>query len=127
MRRGEVWLASFDPSLGSEAMKTRPCVVVSADASNRVVERLGRGVVTVVPLTTNTERVHGFQALIPADSANGLPTDSKAHAEQVRALDHSRFARRLGALDAERVAAVDEALLVHLGSFDRFSPEPADR
>jgi len=114
MKRGEVWLASFDPSHGSEAAKTRPCVVVSADASNRVVEHLGRGVVTVVPLTTNTTHVYDFQALVPADAANGLTTDSKAQAEQVRALDYARFARRLGMLDAESIAAINEALLVHL-------------
>ena len=114
MRRGEIWLARFDPSQGSEVTKTRPCVIVSADASNRVVERLGRGVVTVVPLTTNTARVYEFQTMVPADSANGLSVDSKAQAEQVRALDHSRFTRWLGTLDAEQVAALDEALMVHL-------------
>jgi len=120
MNRGEVWLASFDPVVGSEATKLRPCVIVSADAGNRVVERLGRGVVTVVPLTTNTARVHEFQTLIEPDPSNGLPVDSKAQAEQVRALDHSRFARRLGRLSAEQVAALDEALLVHL-TLDRWA------
>ena len=114
MRRGEVWLASFDPSHGSEAAKTRPCVIVSADASNRVVERLARGVVTVVPLTTNTVRVYAFQALIPAAPGNGLAVDSKAQAEQVRALDFARFAVRLGTLDAAQLAAINDALLVHL-------------
>jgi len=120
MRRGEVWLVNFDPSSGSEAAKSHPCVIVSADASNRVVERLGRGVVTVVPLTTNTTRVHDFQALITADGANGLTVDSKAQAEQVRALDQSRFIRKLGMVDAERRAAIDQALITHLG-LDRWS------
>jgi len=114
MRRGEVWLASFDPTHGSEAAKTRPCVIVSADASNRVVERLGRGVVTVVPLTTNTARVYDFQALVEATPSTGLAADSKAQAEQVRALDYARFSVRLGVLDAAQLAAVNDALLVHL-------------
>lgn len=114
MRRGEVWLAGFDPTVGTEATKTRPCVVVSADESNRVVERLGRGVVTVVPLTTNTAHIHPFQVLVPATEANGLSADSKAQAEQLRALDQSRFARCLGALTADLQSAVDEALMIHL-------------
>jgi len=114
VRRGEIWLAALDPSVGSEAAKTRPCVIVSADASNRVVERLSRGTVTVVPLTSNTTRVHDFQALIPPTPGNGLTADSKAQAEQVRSLDHSRLVRRLGSLDAEHLAAVDAALMVHL-------------
>ena len=119
MRRAEIWLASLDPSHGSEAAKTRPCVIVSADASNRVVERLGRGVVTVVPLTTNTARVYDFQALVPAGGPSGLASDSKAQAEQVRALDQSRFTRRLGVLDEDQMAAVDQALSTHL-ALDRW-------
>jgi mRNA interferase MazF len=114
MRRGEVWLARFDTCEGSEAAQTRPCVVVSADASNRVVERLRRGVVTVVPLTSNTRRVYPFQALVVPDAGNGLTVASKAQAEQVRALDHSRFVERLGTLCGEHLRAVEDALLVHL-------------
>ena len=114
MRRGEVWLADFDPSSGSEVAKVRPCIVVSNDASNRVVERLGRGVVTVVPLTSNTGRIHGFQALITAGPRTGLSVDSKAQAEQVRALDHTRLIRKTGDLDAEQISTIDTALMTHL-------------
>ena len=112
---------SFNPAVGSEAdgaegleKDARPAVIVSNNGRNRASERTGRGVVTVVPLTTNTARVLDFQALIVADESNGLAADSKAQAEQVRALDVSRFARRLGALNREQMAAIDEALLVHL-------------
>lgn len=114
MRRGEVWYARFDPVQGSEANKTRPCVIVSADAGNRVAERLGRGVVTVVPLTKNVTRVYEFQALIPATQGTGLAHDSKAQAEQVRSLDVTRFDHRIGALSSEQMAAVDAALVSHL-------------
>src|SRR5690349_3070925 len=38
---------------GSEAAKRRPAVVVSNDRANATAENLGRGVITVVPLTTN--------------------------------------------------------------------------
>ena len=114
MRRGEVWLADFDPSSGSESAKIRPCVIVSNDASNRIVERLGRGVVTVVPLTSNTARIHGFQTLIVADPRTGLAVDSKAQAEQVRALDHTRMIRQMGSLDADQIIALNTALATHL-------------
>lgn len=42
MKRGEVWRARFDPAQGSEVNKTRPCVIVSNNAANRTVEKLGR-------------------------------------------------------------------------------------
>lgn len=55
-----------------------------------------------------------FQAFIVADESNGLVVDSKAQAEQVRALDVSRFIRREGVLSREQTAAVDDALRLHL-------------
>lgn len=77
MRRGEVRLVDLDPVRGSEANKRRPAVVVSNDRANAVAERLGRGVVTVVPLTSITARIFPFQVFVPADQG-GLRVDSKA-------------------------------------------------
>lgn len=114
MRRGDIWYVGLDPVRGSEANKTRPVVVVSNDSLNRAAERLGLGVVTVVPLTSNTTRVPSFQVLVPATRRTGLQADSKAQVEQLRAIDVVRFIERAGALDPEQMAAVDEALLLHL-------------
>ncbi|MBE1877658.1 type II toxin-antitoxin system PemK/MazF family toxin [Myceligenerans pegani] len=115
MRRGDVWFADLDPARGSEANKVRPVVIVSNDARNRSADRSARGVLTVVPLTSNTARVLPFQALVPAGAATGLDTDSKAQAEQVRSIDMGRLTRRAGALSAETMAVLDEALMLHLG------------
>jgi mRNA interferase MazF len=114
MRRGDVCLAELEPTRGSEASKKRPVVVVSNDGSNAAVERLGRGVVTVVPVTSNTTRVHTFQVLLPAEST-GLHRDSKAQAEQVRALDVSRLGPPLGRLPVALLLELDAALRLHLG------------
>lgn len=114
MRRGDVYLADLDPARGSEAAKQRPVVVVSHDALNRAVTTLGRGVLTVVPLTSNVSVVHPFQVLVPAGSA-GLVRTSKAQAEQVRAIAVERLGpRRVGTLDPALLAAVDDALRLHL-------------
>ena len=64
MRRGDIWLFDFDPPRGSEAAKVRPAVVVSNDGANLAASRTTAGVVTVVPLTTNTQTVYPFQALL---------------------------------------------------------------
>lgn len=74
-------MVDFDTGMGAEAAKPRPAVVVSNDGANIAAARSGRGVVTVVPLTTNTERVLPFQALIPSGQS-GLEHDGKAQAEQ---------------------------------------------
>jgi mRNA interferase MazF len=113
MRRGEVRLVDLEPVRGSEASKRRPAVVVSNDRANVVAARLGRGVVTVVPITSNVARVFPFQVLLPAQGA-GLRVQSKAQAEQVRAVSVERLGPVLGQLTASTLAAVDDALRLHL-------------
>jgi mRNA interferase MazF len=113
MRRGEIRLTDLDPARGSEANKRRPAVIVSNDRANAVAERLGRGVVTVVPVTSNVARVFPFQALLPA-RATGLRVDSKAQAEQVRSVSVERVGPVLGRVPGEVMAELDEALRLHL-------------
>lgn len=113
MRRGEIRLVDLDPARGSEADKRRPAIVVSNDGANTTAERLGRGVVTVVPVTSNTERLHPFQVLLPA-ADTGLDRDSKAQAEQVRSIAVERIGPTLGLIGGELLQALDEALRLHL-------------
>jgi mRNA interferase MazF len=113
MRRGEVRLVDLDPVRGAEADKRRPAVIVSNDAANTAAARLGRGVLTVVPVTSSVDRVYPFQVLIPA-GAGGLSQDSKAQAEQVRSLDAERIGEQLGRLPDRLMASLDDALRLHL-------------
>jgi mRNA interferase MazF len=113
MRRGEVRMVDLDPARGAEANKLRPAVIVSNDAANGTAARLGRGVVTVVPVTSSVERVYPFQVLLPA-GAGGLPRDSKAQAEQVRSIAAERIGEQLGRLPDGLMASLDEALRLHL-------------
>jgi mRNA interferase MazF len=113
MRRGEIVTVSLDPVRGSEASKTRPAVVVSNDAANATATRLRRGVITVVPVTSNTARIYPFQVLLPADQT-GLREDSKAQAEQVRSVAVERVGERVGQLSPALVTELDQALRIHL-------------
>lgn len=113
MQRGEIALVDLDPVRGAEADKRRPAVIVSNDGANASAQRLGRGVVTVVPVTSNTNRVHPFQVLLAA-AETGLSVDSKAHAEQIRSVSVGRIGPRIGTVPTEALAALDEALRLHL-------------
>jgi len=106
-------MVDLDPARGSEASKRRPAVIVSNDGANSTAERLNRGVITVVPVTSNVSRVYPFQVLLPATDC-GLPSDSKAQAEQVRTAPIERIGRRVGQLTAPLQAELDEALRLHL-------------
>ena len=114
MRRGEIRLVDLDPVRGSEANKRRPAVIVSNDAANLAAARLGRGVITIVPVTSNIERLYPFQVSLPAPET-GLARDSKAQAEQVRSVAVERVGIRLGAVPRSIMLHLDEALRLHLG------------
>lgn len=113
MRRGEIRVVDLDPVRGSEAAKRRPAVIVSNDSSNAMSARLGRGVVTVVPVTSNTTRVYPFQVRLPRGSC-GLDLESKAQAEQVRSVSVERIGKLLGRLPNDLVESLDSALRLHL-------------
>lgn len=93
--RGEVHLVRFDPTLGSEVQKTRPCLVVSPDELNQYLRT-----VIVAPMTTGGraypwrvpcrfQRRPGFVAL-----------------DQLRTVDAERLVRPLGRLTPQTVTTV---------------------
>lgn len=88
-------------------------MIVSNDNANATAARLGRGVVTVVPVTSNTTRVFPFQVLLPA-AETGIHVDSKAQAEQVRSVSVERLGPVIGRLSTRLMAELDDALRVHL-------------
>ncbi len=113
MLRGEIRLTDLDPVRGNESDKRRPAILVSNDHANAAAARLGRGVVTVVPITSNVARVFPFQVRLRAE-LTGLRVDSKAQCEQVRAVSVQRLGQILGRLPASVMSQVDDALRLHL-------------
>lgn len=111
--RGELRMVDFEPVRGSEANKRRPAVIVSNDGANATAAKLGRGVITVVPVTSNVARVYPFQVALPARSS-GLSRDSKAQAEQVRSIAVERVGERLGQLSPATLSELEDALRLHL-------------
>jgi len=113
MKRGEIRYVDLDPVRGSEANKRRPAVVVSNEHANQAAVGLGRGVITVVPLTSNTTRVLSFQVLLHARET-GLPRDSKAQPEQIRAVSVHRIGEVAGWVPPKLMREIDAAIRVHL-------------
>ena len=102
-----IFLVNFDPTVGAEAMKTRPAVVVSNDINNAY-----SPIVSISPITSNVTRIYSFEVEIPSGIA-GLRTRSKVMVNQTRAVDRIRLIRSLGNLPEKIMAQVDEALKLH--------------
>jgi mRNA interferase MazF len=97
--RFDVYLVFFDPAVGSEIQKTRPCLVVSPDEMNHHI-----ATVIVAPMTT---KGRPYPSRIPC-RFEGM--DGQIVLDQLRTVDKQRLARRLGRIAAEEQDAVLAAL-----------------
>ena len=92
MTRGEVWLVTFDPTLGAEIQKTRPAVIVSRDTLGILPLRV------VVPLTGWLPEfaARPWMVHVGPTVENGLTKESAADAFQVKSVSALRLRQRLG-------------------------------
>jgi len=95
VKRGDIWLVKLDPNIGSEIKKSRPCVVISPPELNSQLRT-----VMVAPMTTK-----GFAApfRVPITHAG---TKGLIVLDQLRTVDKSRLAKRLGATSTKTMALV---------------------
>lgn len=108
IKRRDVFLVNLDPVVGSEVGKTRPAIIVQNDLANR-----SSPTVTIIPISSSTERVFPFQVRIPAGEG-GLSRESKALCEQIRTVSRERLVECLGQLSPERLKEIRAALDRHL-------------
>ncbi|KQS83254.1 MULTISPECIES: type II toxin-antitoxin system PemK/MazF family toxin [unclassified Rhizobium] len=87
VKRGEVWLAGLDPTVGSEIQKTRPCLIISPMEIHDYLRT-----VIVAPMTSGS-RPAGFRVPVTFQGVSGLIL-----LEQARALDKQRLVKRLGSV-----------------------------
>lgn len=105
--RGDVWLADLNPQRGKEPGKTRPVVIVQAQA----LLDAEHPSTLVVPLTT--QLVDDAEPLrIRIRASSHLKKDSDALIDQVRAIDNRRLVQGpLTRLQPAQLDAIDAALL----------------
>jgi mRNA interferase MazF len=91
-KRGEVWLANFDPTVGAEIKKIRPAIVVSSDGVGKLPIKL------IAPITDWKEYFNNniWHIKIEPDDNNGLTKVSAVDVLQLRGMDIKRFIRQIG-------------------------------
>ena len=99
-RLDEVWLVSLDPTQGAEIQKTRPCLVVSPDESNRHLRT-----VIIAPMTTVT-RPYPTRVALTFQGKQG-----QVALDQLRAIDRQRLVRKLGRISPKAAAVVSTVLV----------------
>ncbi len=109
-KRGDIYWVQLDPTIGSEISKTRPALIISNNIGNEYSDR-----VIVAPITSKgLFKIYPFEVAIPKGAA-GLEEDSKIFLDQIRTVDKTRLAKRVGRLSPEMMLKVDLAIHLSLG------------
>ena len=99
VKRGDIWLAAMDPTVGSEIRKSRPCVVISPPEMHDYLRTV------IVATMTTGSRPAPFRVTIRFQGKSGLIL-----LDQVRTLDQTRLLKRLGAASSATLATVLQTL-----------------
>jgi mRNA interferase MazF len=109
VKRGDLYLVNFEPSMPGEPARTRPAVLLTNDLANETLPHL-----VVAPVTSNTSREYPFDVMLPQGTC-GLSESSRVQLNYVRGLNRSRIGTYLGSLTKAQLQDLDAKLKVHLG------------
>ena len=110
LKRGMLLDVNFDPTLGSETGKIRPCIIVTNDVYNQRVP-----VIQVVPITAWSAKKAKITTNVEINPtrSNGLSKKSVADCLQTRPIDHRhRLVRIRGELTHSKMNEIDQALKI---------------
>ena len=111
-RRGSIWLANFDPAVGTEMRKTRPALIISPTDFNQV-----RSKVTLLPISSTVVEAKKIAPVVVraiASSENGLNNDSTIIAIEPSTFDKRRLIKVLGQLESNFFEEVQSILKFYL-------------
>ena len=109
-RRGEIYLVSFDPTIGHEIKKTRPALIIQNDIANQY------SPITIVAAITSKFDIPPYPTDVVMDpKESGLSQPSAVVLSQIRSIDRRRLIKRIGHASAGTLERVNQALLISLG------------
>ena len=114
-KRGGIYLANFNPSKGTEAEKTRPCVVMQSDLLNEANHPSTTALPLITQLIDDTAPLR-----FRIKSRDNLEADSDIMLDQTRTIDNKRIkSDLLTSLSNEEIIEVEMLWQTVLG-FDLF-------
>ncbi len=98
----EVWMTILEPTMGSEINKTRPCIIVSPDVSNK-----NKQSVVIIPLTS---KLKDYPSRVNCTFQN---KQGQIVIDQIRAVDKIRLVKKLGNIDEATSKKVYEMIKIY--------------
>ena len=110
IKRGDILLVNLDPTIGHEIKKSMPAVIIQNDVGNKY-----SPITIIAPITSqNIEKVYPIEVLL-LQRISGLEKNSKVLLNQIRAIDKRRVIKKLGRVDKETMAEIDNSIKISLG------------
>ena len=100
IKRFEVWLVNLDPTIGHEIRKTRPCLIISPDVTNKYL-----GTVTVAAMTSSVKTYPTRVTCVFKKRQGQIVLD------QIRSVNKIRLVKKLGIMDEKTSRVVCEMLI----------------
>lgn len=111
-RRFDIWYVRLDPAEGSEAKKSRPCLVLQNDMGNQFSD------VTIIAPFLEPKK-YPFVVNVEPSAINGLDRKRGLNLSQMRVVAYSRFLSQLGILEDIYTHQIEEAIAIELAIFNR--------
>jgi len=110
MKRGEIYFANLDPTIGDDIKKIRPVLIISNNANNKVANTI-----TVIPITSNTNKIYPFEVFLDMKDSR-LAKNSKAQCHQIRTISKRRIVNKKiqGVVNDAILVKIASALKLHL-------------
>lgn len=105
IKKGDIYYASLNPTIGSEQKGERPVVVLQNNLANK-----HSPTVIIAPITTVIKKSY-LPTHIIIYKNNFLKKDSTILIEQIRVIDKSRITVYLGKLTEYQIQKIDKALI----------------
>ena len=109
IRRGDIFYADLSPVVGSEQGGIRPVLIVQNDIGNKF-----SPTVIAAAITSQTGKTR-LPTHIEVLASSGLAKDSVILLEQIRTIDKRRLKEKMGHLDENVMAQVNEAISISFG------------
>ena len=94
-KQNEIWLVEFEPQIGTEIMKTRPAVVLT----NTALEKLSTRIIVPIRDFKPTHDLVSYFISIKPNKLNNLVKESTIDCSQIKSFDISRFKKKIGEIN----------------------------
>jgi len=110
IKKGDIVLVNLNPVQGSEAGRTRPCIIIQNDVGNQYASTT---IIAIVTSQKDISREYPTDVWLNKEES-ALDLDSIVQCDQIRTIDKKRIIKKIGHLNQNIIKKINRAILVSL-------------